>query len=232
MIPRLIHQLWIAPKVGAAETPALPQDISLNCAEWQAKHPNYKYRQWSLESILSLARLYDRQDVCAAMEICRFPSMQADIARLFLLDVAGGFWVDLKLFPEQAFLDALSENDLVVVEHFPKENLKNPSGFLSNSFIGAKQCHAAIGRALNLAVQNVRRRMPGSIFYVAGSPVLIEATRHASDLGKYRMLGHQEVWGGLFSIRGGSYNDGGMHWSERQEVEPAFNAVRQSGVGD
>ncbi len=46
------------------------------------------------------------------------------------------------------------------------------------------------------------------------------------------MRGHQEVWGGLFSIRGGSYNDGGMHWSERQEVEPAFNAVRQSGVGD
>ncbi len=91
---------------------------------------------------------------------------------------------------------------------------------------------AAIGRALNLAVQNVRRRMTGSIFYVAGSPVLIEATRHASDLGKYRMRGHQEVWGGLFSIRGGSYNDGGMHWSERQEVEPAFNAVRQSGVGD
>ncbi len=222
MIPRLIHQLWIPPTGPIRETKSLPDDVELNCIEWQTLNPQFEYRRWSLETILSLTRLYDRPDVSAALEVCRFPSMQADIARLFLLEFAGGFWVDLKLFPEQSFLNGLAESDLITVEHFPKENLNNPNGFLSNSFIGAKACHPAISRALDLAVRNVRSRMPGSIFYVTGSPVLIEATRDVADLGKYEMLRHEDAWGKLFTIRGGSYNASGMHWSEREKVEPSY----------
>jgi hypothetical protein len=54
----------------------------------------------------------------AAIQVCRFPAMQADIGRLLLLYIFGGFCVDLKLFGLRPFLGRLTEYDLVVTEHF------------------------------------------------------------------------------------------------------------------
>ncbi|MCF3946300.1 hypothetical protein AiwAL_07320 [Acidiphilium sp. AL] len=230
MIPPSIHQLWIDPNaragkdLGDREPAALPADVAANCLAWRLLHPNFGYKLWRLGEVARLARLQDRADVCAAITACRFPAMQADIARLFLLEMDGGFWVDLKLHPLMPFLDRLIFDDLVVTEHFPKDNLQEPNGFLINSFIGARPYHPCISAALDGAVRNVRRRMAGSIFYVTGSPVLMEAIGAVPDRGKYRMLDHQSVWDHLFEIRGGSYNEGGLHWSQRQERESAFRA--------
>lgn len=225
MIPRLIHQLWIDPRKGQdGAWSTLPDDVAGNSMAWQELHREFDYRLWRLDEVMRLARMNDRSDVCAAIAACRFPAMQADIARLFLLEMDGGFWVDLKLHPLTPFLDRLVADNLVTVEHFPKDNLPEPNGFLINSFIGARPYHPCISTALNAAVRNVRSRMTGSIFYVTGAPVLMAAIATSPNQDGYRMLDHEEAWGRLFEIRGGSYNDNGMHWSLRQEQESAYNA--------
>lgn len=220
MIREAIHQIWIDPTTSGRLP---PPDVEENCAAWKQLHPDFEYKLWSLDHIMRLARLHDRSEVCSAISKCRFPAMQADLARLFLLEMAGGFWIDLKLHPRKAFLSTLISYDLLVIEHFPKYNLPDPNGFLINSFIGSCQNHPCITTALDCAIKNVNRRMPGSIFYVAGSTVLLDVINTTSNRGKLRMLDHRTAWQELLEIRGGSYNSSGMHWSERQEHEPVYN---------
>ncbi|MDD2878313.1 MAG: capsular polysaccharide synthesis protein [Acidiphilium sp.] len=180
MIPRLIHQLWIDPHAPAPDSPQrhryqkppVPPDVQENCASWSTQHPTFNYRLWSLDDISNLTPLSDHPELRAALLNCRFPAMQADLARLFLLELFGGFWIDLKLFALQPITDELIDYDLVVTEHFPKENLREPNGFLINSFIGARPYHPCISHALDEALHNVFGRKQGSIFYVAGGPVL------------------------------------------------------------
>ncbi|WP_288005977.1 glycosyltransferase family 32 protein [Acidiphilium sp.] len=224
MIPATIHQLWVDPHDTLRQTAPVPADIVVNSTAWQELHPDFVYRLWSLDNILSMTKLYDRPEVYAGIRACRFPAMQADIIRLFLLEMVGGFWIDLKLCPRKSFLGALVNDELVVTEHFPKDNLPQPNGFLSNSFLGARPGHPKISQALDIALRNVRQRMTGSIFYVTGAPVLIEAIRNLPHQ-TYRMLDHHLAWNELFSISGGSYNDNGQHWSQRQDQEPAFNSL-------
>jgi hypothetical protein len=97
-----------------------------------------------------------------------------------------------------------------------------PNGFLINSFIGARSYHPCISRALDIAAHNVIHRKAGSIFYVTGSPVLLEAINGAKAQKNCLILTHETTWDRLFKICGGSYNGGGMHWSQRQEHEPAY----------
>ncbi len=192
-IPSSIHQIWIDPNESSqfrhdgrdAPTNVPPADILTNCLAWQTLHPTFAYTLWSIERVLRLARLHDRPDVCDAIATCRFPAMQADIARLFILEMVGGYWVDLKLNPLVSFLNLLSRYELVVTEHFPKDNLPYPNGFLINSFIGSTPYQPVVTAALNKVVDNVRRRMSGSIFYVTGAPVLMAAIEESNVCYRY-----------------------------------------------
>jgi hypothetical protein len=64
-------------------------------------------------------------------------------------------------------------------------------------------------------VTNVLRRMEGSIFYVAGGPVLIEAFQCHRGSPGHELIEHQNAWGHLFEINGGAYDGNGMHRSLR-----------------
>jgi hypothetical protein len=230
MIPLLIHQLWIDPQFPTPDGPCHvegipsepPLDVEENRAAWTRLHSNFDCKLWSLNEVLKLARFHDRDDVCTGILACRFPAMQADVARLFLLEMTGGFWVDLKLFPLVSFLDQLTNHELIVTEHFPKDNLPEPNGFLINSFIGARPHQPCITEALATALRNIDCRMSGSIFYVAGSTLLQTATASMNPV-RLKLLPHTQTWGHLFEIRGGSYNANGLHWSQRQERESPYH---------
>jgi len=220
MIPEIVHQLWIDPHGQRGS--GLPPDIERNRAAWRTFHKSFQFRVWQPDDLLRLCEAHERPEIAAAIMACRFPAMQADLGRLLVLELFGGFWIDLRLHPLVPFLDQLLSCDLVVTEHFPKDNLPEPNGFLINGFIGAAPAHPCIRAALRSVAENVARRMSGSIFYVTGSTNLLKAVQAASDRGAFRMLGHRETWGRLFELRGGSYNAGGMHWSERQERESPY----------
>ncbi len=216
MIPRQFHQLWIRPSIA---TTGIPDDVLQNFQAWRTMHRTHVQRLWSLPEVTALCYKQNRPEVAGAIEACRFPSMQADIARLLLLEAFGGYWIDLKLYPLRSFLDDLTGNDLVLTEHFAKPDLPDPSAYLSNSFIGAVPAHPVISRVLKAVCENVNRRMGGSIYGVTGATNLMAAVEGVES---YTRLGFRDAWGGLFEIRGGSYNGPDMHWSVREGLESPY----------
>lgn len=169
MIPKLIHHLWIDPLNQPTTHQTIPRDVKENLLSWQVVETAYHQKVWLLDEILTICITHNLPDVAQAIRSCCFPSMQADIARLLLLQIFGGFWVDLKLHLNHRFLDRFADHDLVLTEHFPKEDLPDPNGRLSNSFIGAAQGNPVIKKALEYVTDNVNRRMGGSIYHVTGA---------------------------------------------------------------
>ena len=164
----------------------------------------------------------------------RFPSMKADIARLMLLEQFGGIWADLRLKPLVLVPnELLSENDIIVVEHFADENLPHPNGLLNNTFIAAIPRHPVVVNALRLAVENVLRRNGTNVFRITGPVNLMTAKKsfaleHPEKCGAIHMLGHKKSWGVLWEYCSGSYNSNGRHWSLRQKSEsPFLDVVRK-----
>jgi mannosyltransferase OCH1-like enzyme len=219
MVPKLIHHLWIDPSKPFSTHLTIPSDVQENLASWRDKEVAYYQKIWLLNEIHGLCEAHRLHEVSRAIAACRFPSMQADIARLLLMKVIGGFWVDLKLYLNLRFLDRLVQNDLIFTEHFPKADLPNPNGRLSNSFMGAVPAHPVITAALARVVKNVHSRMKGSIYHVTGATNLELAVEEINQKGSYFIMAHQTAWDYLFSIRSGSYNGSNLHWSLREQRE-------------
>ncbi len=222
MIPKLIHHLWIDPKKHPSASGMIPSDVRTNLTSWQIKEPNYTQKIWSLEEITKLCEAQNMPEAIHAIRLCRFPAMQADIARLIILNLFGGFWVDLKLRSERRFLDRFSDHDLVLTEHFTKQDLPNPNGRLSNSFIGAAKDNSVIMTTKHLVLANIDRRMAGSIYHITGATNLEISLARTIDRGLYFMIPHQTAWDYLFTMHPGSYNADGMHWSQREQRESPY----------
>jgi hypothetical protein len=217
-IPRLIHQLWI----DASGDPAavLPSDVQRQVDGWAALNPDYRHRLWTLDAVIALCDA----EMAAAIRNCRLPSMQADLARLVLLDRFGGFWADLKLVPRQPIATALHRFDAVLVQHFPKAELPDPTGVLVNGFIGAVPGSHLIATTRALALANIGARQGDGAFALTGPGVLTTAWRSELLAGRLGMhvIPHGQAWGVLWDVGSDSYNRSGQHWALRQLREPLF----------
>jgi mannosyltransferase OCH1-like enzyme len=232
VIPRLIHQLWIDPAErddrGRAPPAGMPAAIERRCTQWRLLDPAFHYRLWSLEEVESAAAGDDAIGgrACAALRCLRIPAAQADVARLLLLRMFGGFWVDLKLVPGPPFLSSLEDLDLVLTEHFPQVHRPEPKGFLAGSFIGSDRNTAFIDSVLRRVLDKIERRVQASIFDLTGPRNLLEVQidmmRTPEALGRYTVLPYTETWKKLFSLGAAPYNDNGMHWSIRERREPIY----------
>lgn len=224
MIPKLIHHLWIDPSNEPSVLQTIPQDVLENLSSWRQLEVGYQQKIWLIDEIIALCQARGLVDVVAAIHSCRFPSMKADIARLVCLTIFGGFWVDLKLHLTHRFLDRLTNYDLVLTTHFPKDDLPDPTGHLSNSFIGAVPNNLVISKALEQVVKNVNSRMADLVYHITGATNLMNAIKSVDSSNNHFIFPHQATWGYLFAIRGGSYNGAGMHWSLREKRESPYVA--------
>jgi mannosyltransferase OCH1-like enzyme len=222
MIPKIIHHLWIDPQNEESNLSMIPSDVMDNLRSWQLLEVGYQQKIWSIEEIFGVCKVHKMPEIAQALSACRFPSMKADIARLLILKLFGGFWVDLKLRLNCRFLDRLVSYHLILTEHFTKDDLPIPNGRLSNSFIGARPNNPIIGKALTSSVNNVNHRMGGSIYHITGATSLEIALQSESGHDNHFMIPHQTAWDYLFSIRGGSYNEKNMHWSIREQRESPY----------
>ena len=226
MVPKIIHQMWIDPiNEGSTE---LPRDVEAYTDQWKLKHPEFKHKIWGVSDFVELCDSLGRQDVKYAFLESRFPSMKADIARLMLLEQFGGIWADLRLRPLVSVPnELLSENDIIVVEHFASDDLPHPNGLLNNTFIAAIPRHPVVVNALRLAVENVLRRNGTNVFRITGPANLMTSKKsfvleHPEKCSAIHMLGHNESWGVLWEYCSSSYNSNSRHWSLRQKSESPF----------
>jgi mannosyltransferase OCH1-like enzyme len=225
MIPRFIHQMWIPP--SAAASPDLPADITERVEAWKRLHEGYGHKIWSLADIIDLCMAREASPIAAALAQCRFPAMQADIARLLLLREFGGYWVDLRLIPLQPTPEFLGEFDTVLTEHFAHAELPEPNGHLINGFIGAVPRSHILSDALDRAMVNMGARMAGSIFDITGPANLMRAREafllsYPERAHEIHVIPHAEGWGKLWQMGSASYNDGDLHWSIREKSESPF----------
>jgi hypothetical protein len=217
--------MWIEPP-NTASGP-MPAELATAVDLWRRRNPGYGHRLWERDDVLRLCAEHGRADVAACIGQCRFPAMQADIARLFVLSRFGGFWSDLKLRPRQPISPALRGFATVLVEHFPKPELPDPRGVLVNGFIGAIPGAPVIASALNLALANVRERQGDGVFAITGPGVLTTAWRshrlaHPEQAASVRVIAHADAWGVLWDVLPDTYNPPAAHWAERQQRESPF----------
>jgi mannosyltransferase OCH1-like enzyme len=221
-IPKFIHQLWIDP--FGASLP-LPKDSAQNLQQWRASHPDFDHRLWCLDELEHVLPEYFGATFRRVIPPVRFPAMQADIARLFILAAFGGIWIDLKVIPRTRFLDQLLHYRLVLIEHFPAPKGADPTGILTNSFIASEPWHEFLLRCLQIVVAKVDRRCNEDVWMMTGPGALMAARselRTSDTLYDARVLGHQLVWNDLLALGTGSYNYYGRHWSRRQKAEPLY----------
>lgn len=225
MIPGFIHQMWIDPS-EAGDRP-VPAGIAENLGIWRVLNPHYVHRLWGLGDVLDLCAVRGRSDVATSIRQCRFPAMQTDLARLFLLSTFGGFWSDLKLRPRLPIPTGLHCHEAVVVEHFPKVDLPAPDGLLCNGFMGAVPGSTLMATALALAMKNVVQQKGDSAFTITGPGALTLAWKiyRLSEPARARavhMIPHAAAWGVLWDVGPDTYNVPGMHWTVRQRRESPF----------
>jgi len=213
--------MWIDP--SAQGTP-LPPDIRENTEKWSVLNPGYLHKVWSIDEVFALLNMTHRAIERQAIEACRFPAMKADIARLVLLQEFGGFWADLRLRPLAAISADLWQFHTILIEHFPRLNLPDPTGVLINSFIGAQPCSPIIKTALNLVLANVATKTPRNVYSMTGPPNLENALlayrlmESEASVG-VKILSFKECWDRLWEKVEGSFNKDGMHWSLREKTE-------------
>jgi tetratricopeptide (TPR) repeat protein len=226
MIPRVIHQMFVNPEDGGSG--GLKDDVLQQCKSWRECHPHYSYKMWDLDEFYRLCESSNRLDIKQTVSVCRFPAMQVDIARLFILKIFGGFWADLKMYTIVPFLDDLRNHRLLFAEHFVKEGWR--PGLPCSAFLGAEPGQAFFDAALVHAQARVAART-GETFLVAGPAALekIIATQFPDGPGippdeSYYMLDHSLTWDKLFGVGSGSYNHAkeSLHWSVRERREPAY----------
>ena len=217
-IRKIIHQLWIPPEgveVG------IPADIERNIKRWDELKSSADHRIWSLDDFASIAEI-EGLPIWGAINACRFPTMQANIARLALVYIHGGFWSDLKNLPQRRFLDEISDCEMVLCEHQPSP--QRPPGYLTNSFFGASVKHPFIFDCLKEAVSGVMRREEGNLSYITGLVMMNRLKRNkelSEVMPSYRLLTRDDAWFHFMRRTSGSYNFGDAHWSKRKG-EPLY----------
>lgn len=93
-IPKIIHQIWIGDK--------LPDEFAAYAAEWRRLHPDWEYRLWDGNSILS-----EWQSEAHTLSRCDTPAAKSDFARLLILEKYGGLYIDTDFEPFKNFAEVV-----------------------------------------------------------------------------------------------------------------------------
>ena len=218
MIPKVFHQYWTDPRDSGRP---VPSDITHNRESWTNLYPEFAHSLWTDTTLPELLSDVGGVDVWSHVKICRLPAMRADIVRLGLVFLMGGFWVDLKNVARERIPNELLDIAApLFVEHPGLQVRTIPKGFVSNSFFGAPAGSTILFDALHRACTNVALRIAGDIFETTGPSLLNAALRENREA--VRIIPHPGFWGVLVERTTASYNEGEMHWSERQQKESLY----------
>ena len=135
MIPQIVHQLWIDPGHTNTGQAQIPDDIRRNIATWDAHHPDIAHHEWTLDDLRHILQDFDGMDIWGAMQVCRFPTMQANLVRLVLILKFGGFWSDpyhpsiYPHLPELVYFGKARERPPDGAQACPEEGTQGSSSF-------------------------------------------------------------------------------------------------------
>lgn len=218
-VPKKLHFLWTTGEAARTDDP-VSAEVAVQIGLWRGFFPDFGIQVWSWAECADLLDDDDGREVLDLIRRCRFTAMKSDLLRLAILSREGGIWSDVKNRPLRAFGGEVP-GPAFLAEHFPLPSRPDLTGHLCNSFLGAEAGHPFIGRALDLALANVRNRATGSVFDLTGGGIF-KRLAYRNDPALPPALPWRLCWGDWMTRTGMSYNAGALHWSQRQKVDPLY----------
>ena len=189
MIPPLLHFIWISPTPGLP----VPEDVEKIISSWVNHNPGFILKIWGEVEIEDfISRFYDN-DVLSSYRCLRLIAMKADLARLLILNIFGGFYCDLKNDCLKDFLFDLLENNTVLIEHWPQHDRPDPNGLLANSFIGSEPKSTIILELIDTALVGIKCRVDASPSAVTGGGMITKVIGKRNHNG-LKILPHTEYY--------------------------------------
>ena len=137
MIPKIIHQIWIGPKIP----PTKFMDT------WKEKNPEFTYIRWNEEEIKTrLLKLRCIKKIQEIEEMCG----KADILRLEILYQYGGIYIDADSICIEPIDDLLMNTKAFA--SYEHEEIR--TGLISNGTIGFPPKHPLLKKALDWIENN------------------------------------------------------------------------------
>lgn len=122
MIPNIIHLIFL-PSFGNKYTyKSYSNSLYRNmeyfnqtCYYWEQYKPGYAVYRWTLDSLISAARLYDQPEVAEALSENYFIYDKFGLAKLFLCETIGGYYVDILVRPVVDIFEMSKPSEFFVV---------------------------------------------------------------------------------------------------------------------
>ena len=142
----------------------LPDDVKRLCDEW-SRQEGFGYERFSAAEALHFIGETGAASVALAFRRAREPTSQADLFRLYVLYLRGGFYIDAddRLIGPLDGLDRGGKDLIVCLEDW---------GTAGNNFIAAAPGHPVIERALNAAITTLNSSDNEMIWLATGPGLL------------------------------------------------------------
>lgn len=175
-IPAIIHQYWEG---------EMPDDVANAINRMRERNAWAEHRLYTRQTAMETLQAHGLERAAHAVRIARHPAERADILRLAILQISGGFYSDVDDLC-LASLEPLAQPGVHYIGW--QQNLEGTSG---NNFLAALPSHPIIADALEEAVEETLSGGNESIWLRTGPGLLTRAfARHMARIGPEHFSRH------------------------------------------
>lgn len=160
LFPRHIHQYW-----GDARP---PEGVLNFIQTWRNKNPEFKHTLWSDSSARRFIGEQFGPQARACFDACLYPAMRADVFRVAVLFVCGGFYIDA----DEGCAESISPlEDLageVILYYVIRRTGGQAKDRIGNAFMAARPGARFLGRLLAEIFSAIIRRESKNLWLVTG----------------------------------------------------------------
>ncbi len=190
---------------------------------WITNCPEFVHRLFDDTSASELIRQNFGERYLKAYLSCRHPNMRSDLFRFCVLYLYGGVYVDADQSCRASIYSlyqSCARGCLFVRLHLYLAMIVIPSGFM----IVKRAMDPLLGKALDVAVENIEKRISNDAWLVTGPGIITDFWENGDValVDQFNVLSEKQVRR-LISFHGSlPYKQNGRHWSQMQMTERIF----------
>ncbi len=161
MIPKKIFQTW--------ETSDIPDNLRTCITNIKNTHPDFEHYLYDNQMREDFIKSNFNKSVYDAYKLLIPGAYRADLWRLCVLYIHGGFYLDIKL----SCVGDFDFNQLLDTKHFCKD-IKSSGGGIYNAFMVAEPSNPDIKKGIDKIVQNCANRYYGNSCLEPTGPLMLK----------------------------------------------------------
>jgi Glycosyltransferase sugar-binding region containing DXD motif len=160
LFPRHIHQYW-----GDARP---PEGVFNLIQTWRCENPEFKHSLWSDSSARRFIGEQFGPQARACFDACLYPAMRADVFRVAVLFVWGGFYIDADEGCAESIAPLEDLAGEVILHYVTKRRGGQAKDRIGNAFMAARPGARFLGRLLTEIFSAIIRRESKNLWLVTG----------------------------------------------------------------